>query len=73
MNVKFYDLYFRDAVATAMAPFSKDYKIVGAGAVGGTIIVDAVEKGLEASHRVKVYMRLTDGKLLFTCSDEDPR
>ena len=74
MNVKFYDLLIRDATATALAPFSKDYHITYASPTEGLIRVFAKRETSSDKHdTIEIFIRPTDGKLLFTCSDEAPR
>jgi hypothetical protein len=73
MNVKFYDLLIRDATATALAPFSKDYHITYAAPFEGLVRVYAIRKTPEATDTVEIFVRPTDGKLLFVCSDEGTR
>lgn len=72
MNIKYYDLHIKDAVATALAPFSKDYKVVDAFAVSGVIVIKATKNAPGFGHlpEVLVYVRQPDGKLLFSLSDE---
>lgn len=70
MNVKYYDLYIKDAVATALAPFGKDYVVVDASPWHGTIQVRA--QRTVGKLMVLIYIRQSDGKLLFSCSDEAP-
>jgi hypothetical protein len=73
MNVKFYDLLIRDATATALAPFSKDYQIIYAAPFEGLIRVFATRKTPEGRDGIEIVVRPSDGKLLFVCSDESPR